>query len=441
MRLGSCRVDEARKIVTVTEIIDANRFRATWRGQHYEARVLPDTTYLTANSDVVCHVLPGTSELVAVFKPKVAGILYFSPGQNLSGDFQAELWSWNGTVATLVWTCPISYSYITCLAWNSTTKTLFIWVCDGDVKDYVYEYSPVTGTTTQRVDAYCALDGEDEYTGPAVQVAELDGKYYVSHGGATNDHFVFEFDPTTYTNTQKGLYSGGVASYGSGGIAAIGSTLVWHVSGGFYVSTDNGDSWTLGEDLRDYMVGLTYGPSGAGAVYDPATDQVYLGAYRMTDPGGHIWNQIWRYDGATFALDWESAELADTDQKPHAFAIGYPVGGTTPNGLYCGQWSWWSDDEADILERSGGAWAVGESFDPKYALPAGRSLTSYRGKLHLLANWVDESTSTAMMDLVRRDSAGSWTVLQTFSGYEPYPTYEYVVGMAVSGRNIAPHAY
>ncbi|MFA6046388.1 MAG: hypothetical protein WC718_15495 [Phycisphaerales bacterium] len=59
-------IDEPYKLITVAAIVDTTRFRGIWRGQSYEARALPDTSDLTVGDAVVCCVLPGTSELVAV---------------------------------------------------------------------------------------------------------------------------------------------------------------------------------------------------------------------------------------------------------------------------------------------------------------------------------------------------------------------------------------
>lgn len=65
-RLGAGRVDEARKLLQITEILDAERFRAAWRGQQYECRALPGTGTMTVGDQVICHVLPDNTQLIAL---------------------------------------------------------------------------------------------------------------------------------------------------------------------------------------------------------------------------------------------------------------------------------------------------------------------------------------------------------------------------------------
>ena len=61
-------IDEARKLLVVREIIDTAHFTGIWRGQPYECRALPDTGGLVVGDVAFCHVLPGNTELVALFQ-------------------------------------------------------------------------------------------------------------------------------------------------------------------------------------------------------------------------------------------------------------------------------------------------------------------------------------------------------------------------------------
>lgn len=66
IRFGAGRVDEARKLLQVTAILDAERFRGAWRGQHYECRALPGTGGMAVGDEVICHVLPDNTQLIYI---------------------------------------------------------------------------------------------------------------------------------------------------------------------------------------------------------------------------------------------------------------------------------------------------------------------------------------------------------------------------------------
>lgn len=59
-------VDEHRKMLWVTVILDDYNFRATWRGREYECRAIPGTASLASGDVVICHALPGSTQLLAI---------------------------------------------------------------------------------------------------------------------------------------------------------------------------------------------------------------------------------------------------------------------------------------------------------------------------------------------------------------------------------------
>jgi hypothetical protein len=68
-------VDETRKLIEVTEIYTVFRFRGTWRGRTFECRALPTTSWLSVGQKVICHVVPGSTELIAINRKVETGYL------------------------------------------------------------------------------------------------------------------------------------------------------------------------------------------------------------------------------------------------------------------------------------------------------------------------------------------------------------------------------
>lgn len=91
-------VDEHRKLAQVTAIIDSDHFQAHWKGQIYEARAFPDTGWLTVGDNVVCHALPGNTELVTSCPLRLRAYCLVSDNAGVSKVYKTE---------TLPWASPV----------------------------------------------------------------------------------------------------------------------------------------------------------------------------------------------------------------------------------------------------------------------------------------------------------------------------------------------
>ncbi len=132
MRYGDAQIDEARKLITCTEVLDDNRWVGVWRGQFYECRALPDTSQMSVGDAVFCHVLPGNSEIVAIFKQ--TGAMFIAPGYWHSASppyvYDCALYKWDGiSTPEKIWSFDHRAS-VTAMAQMSTNKRVYLAVYD-----------------------------------------------------------------------------------------------------------------------------------------------------------------------------------------------------------------------------------------------------------------------------------------------------------------------
>jgi len=128
-------VDEHRKLLYATAIIDATHFLGMWHGELFEVRCLPDSGSVAVGDLVFTHVLPSNSELVAIFR---GGGLYLAPGKynQHDGHFgQGTVYKLVGGVWQLLATFgrdedadPDGFSddaYVSCMFWDTSLKKLY----------------------------------------------------------------------------------------------------------------------------------------------------------------------------------------------------------------------------------------------------------------------------------------------------------------------------
>ncbi len=423
-RLGTCRVDEVRKLVTCTKIIDANRWIGVWHGQTYECRALPDTTYFSVGDAVLCHVLPGTSELVAVYKPQNETI-YIGLNNETTG---AELWEYNGSgVPTMLWALGLiggDYVEIDSLCWCQATKSLFIGCYFyGNSDKLIYEWIPGDAAPTLRH----TYAGENEWDAP-IDWAEYKGKLYVMHTGAGEEPgYLCRFDPTDVAATFETVLT--IMSLdenlGEGSFCVFDDVIFAMTSENIYYSTtgDSG-SWTALTDLPDDHDCCT----ARGAVTDPTTGYGFFTA--VGDLVTYEKRQVWRLqsDGT---LTLEHNENCPDDYYGYSFTqIAIPYGDTNQQPLAL---QWEIDPDygipCDIYRRNaGGAWALEEQL----ALAPGRAAwvganqcaLFFQGKLHLLIGILIYPDDYHYY-LYRRENVGNWTLVQDWEHYIRGMTYSY----------------
>lgn len=336
--------NEARKLITVSEILDANRFRGAYRGHTYEARALPNTDSLIVGDSAFCHVLPN-SELVAI-QPMWQEVLYFSPGaidNALVPGVLYKLVAYDGA-PQLVWACPNPNEVITSLVWAVVNKRFYVVTLEQveitPPQGRIYEYDTSTDTATEIWSDATAL-GEQ----PGVDVAEFEGCLYIHCGGyAYVDTRLLRFDPVAHMATEVVVVAvpawPASAIYG-GGVAILNNKVVWCDGCRLYESA-TGDPGSFAEvyDLRNDWAWYSTRHSQIGAqdlVTHKADGKIYFVIYEADDPV--------TFDRVTLIASWDGTAVTyehivtwDTiSPEPHFVATGLAYTGAIPDDVYAGQ--------------------------------------------------------------------------------------------------------
>lgn len=336
--------NEARKLVYVSEILDANRFRGAYRGHTYEARALPNTAGLTVGDSAFCHVLPNT-ELVTIQQIEQE-VMYFSPGAIDDAFVPGVLYkltAYDG-VPQLVWTCPNANEVITSLAWTATTSRLYIVTLEqvgiGAPHGRIYEYNITTDTATEVWSDVAALGGQ-----PGIDVAEFDGCLYIHCGGyAYVNTRLLRFNVLTSVTDEVIAIAvpawPASAIYG-GGVAILNNKVVWCDGCRLYESA-TGDPGSFAEvyDLRNDWAWYSTRHSQIGAqdlVTHKADGKIYFAIHEADDPI--------TFDRVTLVASWDGMAVVYeytvtwdlSFPEPHFAATGLAYTGAAPNEIYAGQ--------------------------------------------------------------------------------------------------------
>lgn len=415
-------VDEARKLLQVREIIDLTHFTGVWRGQAYECRALPDTSRLSVGDAAFCHVLPGNTELVAVFPP-AGEELWFSPGVDQVG-FLPQVWYLlaGSDVPVLAWTGTNAYEYVTNIAWCKGNQSLYVFTWQDNSPPYgirVYKVNRTTKTLTM-VASHLTAGWGDDNTDPIVDVAEFDGKLYGMTGGYLNWGNVWEFNPAT---NALALFRVFPELNGFGfGIACNAARDTMFASDGRNVYSYT----TLGGWVYDVDLFATFGANDNMAMLtDRESDLCYHG---LQDSSGQDATIVVR-DNATG--NW-SVDL--DDDPPNTEGVDTLCNlytGAALEGSYGMAWGWNGGAAAGTLYRkaAGGAWVTDgqlpytfvalteEKYE--YAL-ATQGVAAMGGRVYMLtwhthvtwngAAWVAEPDHLRA-NLWRRTAAGTYTLL------------------------------
>jgi hypothetical protein len=400
-------IDEARKLVTCSEILDANRWRGAWQGQHFEARALPDTTQMTVGDDVFCHVLPGSTELVAVYPPLAREILYFTPG-NASYAAHGTLYKLTSlTVAPVaIWTAPNADEYISALAWTKLTNRLYLFTCR-DITgrpQRIYEYDVATDTAT-------LVWGPDTSMGAVapVDVAEFGGNLYVVYGKLAYS-YLMRFNPVTYAMSTVNTITPAVNGY-QGGVAVQGGNLV-HCGGDDLWLSASGNPASFSQ-VADITPLWDYHQRANSLTTHTADGKIYLNGGCCQDVGGIYHFVVYSWDGASLVAEYDTSPARMYNGWG---SIGLAYSGAVPGDVYGAEEGKLTVPKgATLYKRDAGAWGADTSVALPYWTKAFQNLVQFGGKtLWLVHHW----PSTAR--LLQRDSAGSLTELGNWNITVPY---------------------
>lgn len=454
MRFGAAQIDEARKLVYVQEILDTTRFVGVWHGQTYECRAIPSTTDLTAGESVICHVMPGNSELIAI-RPSIVDteLLFVCPG-GLDGYTPAVFMFTSPTAAPIkIFQQPDTGfdRLVTAMAWCQTTNSL-IFVCSnswwGSTHD-IYEYHVGDASATLRhsydVDALGIWAA-------CMDMAEWGGKLYFWNAGSDNDSVLYRCDPANIAATfEMVLLTPGPYRYdpSEGGLAIVGGRI-YALDGDRLYSSASGDlgSWAQVHDL------WTLNNEGAACalVTDPINDCAYFSTTRYVHGASpdSIWRCLRRLNSdGSLTLELQEGLGAYDDWDGVQFSsITWPYPPSTASQPAALQWYAWPSDVGhprprthDVYRRQAdGSWIFEDAGwqDPDYAEPCAggwggvfcgnwftilgcnQGSVYWLGKPYVLidGDWTRaDGTTEQRMLLMRQSAINTWEEVYEFTGY------------------------
>jgi len=413
-------VDEARKLLYVTAIIDATHIRGTWKGQQYEVRCLPENGAAVGDT-IMAHVLPGNTELVAIFR--MGEVLYFAPGVE-PANYRGELYKYTGTgLPSFVWQAPSDYEWITCMAYYAATSLLYIWTYnDDDGNTRIYKLDPADDSVTWIL-TWAAPDvptdvAEHTYMGATY--------LYVAHGWFWFSPFVDRFDPITETRVTVFTPPAGYLT----GICVRNNILYFHTNRLVYSSAD-GVIWALNADLG-LLFGLHVDSPGI-MVLNPVDNMIYMTARRaLIAPTMGV---VLMYDGFAWAVDY------DYDPSPISqsgmMGIGMLYHDDTETVVM--PYSWWFANERTEAHRKDviGGWAMdwaGAPLGLGWGSPACQTMATIAKKqCYLVQDYVGPHPNFNVALWVRDAVAPFATnLIQTYAGYQGFPGHADIVSMTIA---------
>jgi len=425
-------IDEARKLVVVKTIIDSTHFAGVWRDQIYECRALPGTDSLAVGDVAFCHVLPGSTELVAVLR---AEELWFSPGTPGPGYTRTELWKYTGGTPVLVWTVPNDYEYITHIFWSQIDSELY--VCTYEDASWgttrIYRVNRAAGTLAQVVSysgTGAAFPSPYRQAEAIIDSAEFGSYIYTHHNAYNGDPYsrVRRFDPVAGTWAAVLDYFTDFGSRGYGGGIAVdplaGALVASDGKHVFRSATGAAGSWIADFDLTtfantDHFCLLT-NRNDDNLVYGVQGQDLAAGA----DP-----EVVVRTGAGVFVAEFDEGDTPNLGfvalSQQHAAAVA--------TALWIQRWAFdWPRERVEHWYKPvGGAWTkdwdgppVNEGWVGIYS----QGITQFKSKMHSLI-W---NYHTLTMRLYERTTPGNWTLIYQWDDYGLIYTYANASGMAVA---------
>lgn len=450
MRFGAAKIDEARKVVYVQEILDATRFVGVWRGQTYECRAAPSTADMTVGDTVMCHVMPGNSELIAV-RPVSGEVLFVSVGG--PDEFTPAVFMFTSpTVAPTKIFQQVDTGVlrlVTAMAWCQATNSL-IFVCSatdggGDTHD-IYEYH--IGDASPTVRHSYEIDLAYGVWASCVDMAEYGGKLYFWHAGTDDESLCARCDPANIAATFEVVFTAaGPYRYNpsEGGLAVIGTTI-YALDGDRVYSSPSGDvgSWAQVHDLWT----LNGESTASGLVSDPNNDCAYFCTWCFLEEYEDFFPVLYRCIrriNADGSLTLEHKERMHHTSVNAFVSISWPYPPSTDTQPAALQW--YANHAGEPRERThdvyrrqaDSSWTYEDSGwqDPDYADPceggwggvcgswwtilgANQGAVYWLGHQYIVFNggWHKADLSEIKRCVLMRQTAvGNWEEVYDFTGY------------------------
>lgn len=309
----------SRILAIASEIIDDTHFRGAWQGQHYEGRALPGTSQMSVGDAVFCNVLPGNSEVVAIYPPAAGRIYYGIPAQAVGGNNQADFYHFDGTTHTKFYTTTLhageSYFSImpTLVFYHPDDGQVYYLVhCEYDDGSTFYEeihMFKVNPSSHAVSEISVTFDSESdvgwEWQPPIGAVAYFKGTIYLAQWGSDNGPSgdfparVYSFDETVPSVTKEYTHPATTNTDHKPSLAVYGSDSKLHFCcsaggvgmGKIYESAD-GSSFSELQNLGD-----TYW------IHDLMTDRSDNSVYAFIRKPPANPYQLLRYAGVSYAVD------------------------------------------------------------------------------------------------------------------------------------------
>jgi hypothetical protein len=319
--------------------------------------------------------------------------LYYSPGAPTSGSTGAELYTYDGTNHTKVWTGPdrdgsewfITYLY-------QYNGNLLVFMSDRATLKAcrIYEFNPSTNVATLRVSDYQPSPSTPGYVG-VFGVAEFNGYLYLTHSGSIYPWPTVLMRLNTSTWALDTIQTVNGVDDGLGGVAAPGDGYIYWNTDRYIYSSSSGeaDSFTQLYDMGNASV--TYAHSNSLHVHSDG----YVYAASMTSISAVLHTRIFKIKDNAVDVDHDIA----SGTRP-VIATFKTVG----DSLLAISWF------GPAYIKSGGSWSV--DIADTNAMPT--SSVIFGGKVYW-GGWDDATTNN--VTLKRRDSAGSTTEVQEYPDY------------------------
>jgi hypothetical protein len=454
IRFGGAKIDEWRKLVYVQEILDATRFVGVWRGQTYECRAAPNTSPLTVGDTVMCHVMPGNSELIAV-RPVSGEVLFVSVGG--PDEFTPAVFMFTSpTVAPTKIFQQVDTGVlrlVTAMAWCQATNSL-IFVCSatdggGDTHD-IYEYHIGDASPTLR-HSY-EIDLAYGVWASCVDMAEYGGQLYFWHAGTDDESLCARCDPTNIAATFEVVFTAAGPfrfNPSEGGLAVIGTTI-YALDGDRVYSSPSGDvgSWAQVHDLWT----LNGESTASGLVSDPNNDCAYFCTWCFLEEYEDFFPVLYRCIrriNADGSLTLEHKERMHHTAVNAFVSISWPYPPSTDTQPAALQW--YANHAGEPRERThdvyrrqaDGSWTFEDSGwqDPDYTEPCPDGIAGtcgnwftilgcnqgsvyWQGHPYVIVegDWVKADLTRMYRRLLLRQAAvGTWEEVYDFAGYSTDP--------------------
>ncbi len=454
-------IDEQRKLAIVLEIIDDTHWRGEWNGQVYECRGLPDTDNLAVGDVAYCRVLPGTTELVSIYKPRAGGPeLWFTDQMNWDDWTGARIWRYvEGADAPEFVGKVDDYELVTLIFWSKIYNCIFICTNTIDydwdnayVAIYKVKQHPTNPTFTKIYQSPPFEWGEEKPGYPTdalMDVAEFEDKIFFWSNTVGDYSKVLVFDPSTATMVEDvcigRITNDEYGSYGSnGGIATdAGNGRLFASDGSFIFERIGPGNYTLDLNPSGRIPGSTWWTDDSYSMVTDWENDIIFHGVNGNEIDGAWYTVMERHNPTdTWALLNDEPGFAGVGSITYCNLFNHKTGAlmSTFAGAYEGSEGfiirkdnggmWQRDLQLPFIDSPGSRWMSESCFATQSMAPMGSELYVLTRHLDLIydpdSGWHPGPGSGAIR-LWRRDSETGYVLLwesedERYTFYMDYDT-------------------